>query len=78
MFVIQQFSNVCFCYATVPKRLEYIIVSSKSEVIPDASISGPPSKKPKIEQSADKKNSFHHTLDEVEKASLWLDSLIHQ
>jgi hypothetical protein len=53
-------------------------VSSKSEVIPDASISGPPSKKPKIEQSADKKNSFHHTLDEVEKASLWLDSLIHQ
>jgi len=52
-------------------------VNPTSEVNQDA-ISGPPSKKPRIEQSADKKKNCHHTLEEVEQASLWLDSLLHQ
>jgi hypothetical protein len=55
-------------------------VNPKSEVNQDV-ISGPPSKKPRIEiieQSTDKKKNCHHTLDEVEQASIWLDSLIRQ
>jgi hypothetical protein len=71
---------ICSCRATVPTRLEYIKVNPKSEVNQDV-ISGPPSKKPRIEiieQSTDKKKNCHHTLDEVEQASIWLDSLIRQ
>jgi hypothetical protein len=71
---------ICSCHATVPTRLEYIKVNPKSDVNQDV-ISGPLSKKPRIErieQSTDNKNNCHHTLDEVEQASIWLDSLLRQ
>ncbi|KAL3788547.1 hypothetical protein ACHAW5_009393 [Stephanodiscus triporus] len=66
--------------SSIPKRLEYAEIDPRKADVckPSDAYTMPPSKWPRITKAAGETSKCHHTLEEVEHASMWLDSLLRQ
>ncbi len=66
---------------SVPRRLEFAQVDPPTcadvSAVSKADYT-PPSKRPRVANEASESLHCHHTLEEVEHATFWIDSLLRQ